>query len=224
MQNVWLWSSAVLHTQNTVKTKAYKNDKANQGEGIHNILPSSAFFLFLRWPSGQTSLTVAPNFFSLAPISQYHNDMPRFSRDIPIIHTPTGPQLCPFACSSCFLFCCCIYPPSLPVPLYANTWRYGFCPLCTQIVCFYWVGQIVQLGFFHKVVQKSLNELSGQSNTFSVRFILIKQNIPAVTSYFFQILWFFIGISTVSILQKTFKLLFFIFLFYFFHLFLLVGV
>ena len=62
------------------------------------------------------------------------------------------------------------------------------------------------VGFFHNVVQKSLNELSGQSNTFSVRFILIKQNIPTVTSYFFQILWFFIGISTVSILQKTFQL------------------
>ena len=216
MQNVWLWSSAILHIQNTVKTKAYKNDKANQGEGIHNILPSSALFLFLRWPSGQTSLTVAPNFL-LSPISQYQNDKPRFSRDIPIIHAPTGPQLCPFACASCFLFCCWIYTPSLPVLLYANTWRYGFCPLCTQIVCFYWVGQIVPLGFFHNVVQKSLNELYGQSSTFSVCFILIKQNIPTVTSYFFQILWLFIGISTVSILQKTFKLFFLIFiLFYFF--------
>ena len=87
MQNVWLWSSAILHIQNTVKTKAYKNDKANQGEGIHNILPSSALFLFLRWPSGQTSLTVAPNFL-LSPISQYQNDKPRFSRDTPIIHAP----------------------------------------------------------------------------------------------------------------------------------------
>lgn len=76
MQSVWLWSIAILHTQNTVKTKPYKNDKANQGEGTYNILPSSAFFLFLRWPSGQTSLTVAPNLFSLSPISQYHNDKP----------------------------------------------------------------------------------------------------------------------------------------------------
>lgn len=76
IQNVWLWPSAILHTQNTVKTKAYKNDKANQGEGIRNILPSSAFFLFLRWPCGQTSLTVASNLFSLSPISQYHKDKP----------------------------------------------------------------------------------------------------------------------------------------------------
>lgn len=70
-----------------------------------------------------------------------------FSRDMSIIHAPACPQLCLYACASCFLFCCCICPPSFPVLLYANTWGYGFCPLCTQIVCFCWVGQIVQLGF-----------------------------------------------------------------------------
>lgn len=122
--------------KNTVKTKVYKNDKANQGEGIYNFLPCSAFFLLLRCPSGQTSLIVAPSLFHSPASPNTIMISQLFSRDIPIIHAPACPQLCPYACASCFLFCCCICPPSLPVVLYANTWRYGFYPYVPKLYAF----------------------------------------------------------------------------------------
>lgn len=192
--------------KNTVNTKVYKNDKANQGERIHTFLPRSAFFLFLRWPSGQRSLIVAPDLFSLSLISQYHDDKPAvlqghayYSRT----HLSSALSLC-----LCFLLSLLLlYLSSITscpaICKHVEVWLLSLMhPNCMLLLG--WPNSSV--GFFHNVVQKSLNELSGQSNTFSVHFIFIKQNIPAVTSYFFQILWFFIGISTVSILQKTFQL------------------
>ena len=174
--------------KNTVKTKVYKNDKANQGEGIYNFLPCSAFFLLQRCPSGQTSLIVAPNLFSLAHNSQYHNDKPAVLQG----HTY-------YSCtrlSSTLSLCLCFLLSLLLLYLSSITSCPAICkhvevwllflmyPNCMLLVG--WPNSSV--GFFYNVVQKSLNELSGQSNTFSVRFILIKQNIPVVTSYFFQIL------------------------------------
>lgn len=115
------------------------------------FFPRSAFFLFLRWPFSKRSLAVASDLFSLSLISQYHNDKPAVLQG----HTYYSRTRLSSALSLCLCFllslCCCICPPSLPVLLYANTWRYGFLALYAPKLYALLGWPNSSVGFFHNV-------------------------------------------------------------------------